>query len=137
MAIVSNRVNPKGEIIPIGFNKMEISSESPSKKYTRQNQPRNQVWNHQCPFPLRQAIKSVNGEGKKVSRDLMKRNVTVQIRSWDKTRGCGSPEVKVPDHGRHAMSSSPVPLKTRRVGKRCTLNLSRAETSYPLVWCDS
>ncbi|GFV08362.1 uncharacterized protein TNCV_327961 [Trichonephila clavipes] len=26
-------------------------------------------------------------------------------------------------------SSSPVPLKTRRVGKRCTLNLSRAETS--------
>ncbi|GFV54675.1 uncharacterized protein TNCV_3843941 [Trichonephila clavipes] len=27
------------------------------------------------------------------------------------------------------MSSSPVPLKTRRVGKRCTLNLSRAQTS--------
>ncbi|GFU16876.1 uncharacterized protein TNCV_1709291 [Trichonephila clavipes] len=25
--------------------------------------------------------------------------------------------------------SSPVPLKTRRVGQRCTLNLSRAETS--------
>ncbi|GFU50243.1 uncharacterized protein TNCV_300781 [Trichonephila clavipes] len=29
--------------------------------------------------------------------------------------------------------SSPVPLKTRRVGQRCTLNLSRAETSYR--WC--
>ncbi|GFV84256.1 uncharacterized protein TNCV_3039161 [Trichonephila clavipes] len=27
------------------------------------------------------------------------------------------------------MSSSPVPLKIRRVGQRCTLNLSRAETS--------
>ncbi|GFW06868.1 uncharacterized protein TNCV_3289671 [Trichonephila clavipes] len=27
------------------------------------------------------------------------------------------------------MSSSPVPLKTRHVGQRCTLNLSRAETS--------
>ncbi|GFY06073.1 hypothetical protein TNCV_3107521 [Trichonephila clavipes] len=27
------------------------------------------------------------------------------------------------------MSSSPVPLRTRRVGQRCTLNLSRAETS--------
>ncbi|GFS76425.1 uncharacterized protein TNCV_1620591 [Trichonephila clavipes] len=27
------------------------------------------------------------------------------------------------------MSSSPVPLKTRRIGQRCTLNLSRAETS--------
>ncbi|GFT15051.1 uncharacterized protein TNCV_4316321 [Trichonephila clavipes] len=26
-------------------------------------------------------------------------------------------------------SLSPVPLKTRRVGQRCTLNLSRAETS--------
>ncbi|GFU65355.1 uncharacterized protein TNCV_2836651 [Trichonephila clavipes] len=31
------------------------------------------------------------------------------------------------------MSSSPVPPKTRRVGQRCTLNLSRAETSSR--WC--
>ncbi|GFS94506.1 uncharacterized protein TNCV_2015171 [Trichonephila clavipes] len=30
-------------------------------------------------------------------------------------------------------SSSPVPLKTRRVGQRCTLNMSRAETSSR--WC--
>ncbi|GFT43222.1 uncharacterized protein TNCV_2520801 [Trichonephila clavipes] len=30
-------------------------------------------------------------------------------------------------------SSSPVPQKTRRVGQRCTLNLSRAETSSH--WC--
>ncbi|GFU15569.1 uncharacterized protein TNCV_1170721 [Trichonephila clavipes] len=30
-------------------------------------------------------------------------------------------------------SSSPVLLKTRRTGKRCTLNLSRAETSSR--WC--
>ncbi|GFY01883.1 uncharacterized protein TNCV_1468701 [Trichonephila clavipes] len=29
--------------------------------------------------------------------------------------------------------SSPVPLKTRRVGQRCTLNLSRAETFSR--WC--
>ncbi|GFT60609.1 uncharacterized protein TNCV_1966851 [Trichonephila clavipes] len=29
--------------------------------------------------------------------------------------------------------SSPVPLKTRRIGQRCTLNLSRAETSSR--WC--
>ncbi|GFV38902.1 uncharacterized protein TNCV_192701 [Trichonephila clavipes] len=47
--------------------------------------------------------------------------------------GCGSPMVKVSDHGRHVMSSSSVPLKTRRVGQRCTLNLSRAETSSR--WC--
>ncbi|GFT24841.1 hypothetical protein TNCV_3021301 [Trichonephila clavipes] len=45
--------------------------------------------------------------------------------SW----GCGSPVVKVSDHGRHVMSLSPVPQKTRCVGQRCTLNLSRTETS--------
>ncbi|GFY31382.1 uncharacterized protein TNCV_4989411 [Trichonephila clavipes] len=44
--------------------------------------------------------------------------------------GCGSPVVKVSDHGRHVMSSNPVPLKTRRVEERCTLNLSRAQTSF-------
>ncbi|GFW40333.1 uncharacterized protein TNCV_1018911 [Trichonephila clavipes] len=49
------------------------------------------------------------------------------------TWGCGSPVVKISDHGRHVMSSSPVPSKTRRVGQRCTLNLSRAETSSR--WC--
>ncbi|GFU80004.1 uncharacterized protein TNCV_578841 [Trichonephila clavipes] len=47
--------------------------------------------------------------------------------------GCGSPVVKESNHGRHVMSSIPVPLKTRRVGQRCTLNLSRAETSSR--WC--
>ncbi|GFU82407.1 uncharacterized protein TNCV_2462901 [Trichonephila clavipes] len=31
-------------------------------------------------------------------------------------------------------SSSPIPLKTHRVGQRCTINLSRAETSSR--WCD-
>ncbi|GFW48524.1 uncharacterized protein TNCV_1110831 [Trichonephila clavipes] len=30
-------------------------------------------------------------------------------------------------------SSNPVPQKTRRVGQRCTLNLSKAETSSR--WC--
>ncbi|GFU50145.1 uncharacterized protein TNCV_640571 [Trichonephila clavipes] len=48
-------------------------------------------------------------------------------------RGCGSTVVKIPYHVRHVMSSSPVPLKIRRVGQRCTLNLSRAETSSR--WC--
>ncbi|GFW18014.1 hypothetical protein TNCV_2281181 [Trichonephila clavipes] len=32
-------------------------------------------------------------------------------------QGCGSPVVKVSDHGRHVMSSSPVPLRTRRERK--------------------
>ncbi|GFV89877.1 uncharacterized protein TNCV_4691061 [Trichonephila clavipes] len=55
--------------------------------------------------------------------------------SKDKTMShdCGSPVDKVPDHGRHVMSSSPVPLNTRRIGQRCTLNLSRAQTSFR--WC--
>ncbi|GFX08032.1 uncharacterized protein TNCV_1237122 [Trichonephila clavipes] len=48
-------------------------------------------------------------------------------------RDCGSPVVRVSDHGRYVMSSSPVPQKIRRVGQRCTLNLSRAETSSR--WC--
>ncbi|GFU78022.1 hypothetical protein TNCV_4855001 [Trichonephila clavipes] len=47
--------------------------------------------------------------------------------------GCGSPVVKVSDHDMPVMSSSRVPLKTHRVGQRCTLNLSRAETSSR--WC--
>ncbi|GFW71060.1 uncharacterized protein TNCV_191511 [Trichonephila clavipes] len=47
--------------------------------------------------------------------------------------GSDSLVVKVSDHGRHVMSSSPVPLKTRHVGQRFPLNLSRAETSYR--WC--
>ncbi|GFV43911.1 hypothetical protein TNCV_1530851 [Trichonephila clavipes] len=47
--------------------------------------------------------------------------------------GCVSPVVKAPDNGRHVMGSTPVPFKTRRVGQRCTLNLSRAETSSH--WC--
>ncbi|GFX97653.1 hypothetical protein TNCV_3065411 [Trichonephila clavipes] len=47
--------------------------------------------------------------------------------------GCGSLVVKVSDRGWHVMSSSPVPLMTGRVGERCTLNLSRTETSSR--WC--
>ncbi|GFU36310.1 hypothetical protein TNCV_559461 [Trichonephila clavipes] len=43
--------------------------------------------------------------------------------------GRGILVVKVSDRGWHGTSSSPVPLKIRRVGKRCTLTLSRAQTS--------
>ncbi|GFW17292.1 hypothetical protein TNCV_1957631 [Trichonephila clavipes] len=41
--------------------------------------------------------------------------------------------VKVSDRGWRVMSLSQVPLKTRRVGQRCTLNLLRALTSSR--WC--
>ncbi|GFX17093.1 uncharacterized protein TNCV_4266191 [Trichonephila clavipes] len=46
------------------------------------------------------------------------------------SRGRGSLVVKVSDPGWHVTSSSPVPLKTRRVGQRCTLNLSRAQKCF-------
>ncbi|GFW96556.1 aminoglycoside phosphotransferase domain-containing protein 1 [Trichonephila clavipes] len=42
----------------------------------------------------------------------------------------GSLVIKVSDRGWLVTSSRPVPLKTRRVGERCTLNLSRAQTSF-------
>ncbi|GFX88995.1 hypothetical protein TNCV_2852951 [Trichonephila clavipes] len=35
-------------------------------------------------FPLRWALESINGKGKKIGKDLMKRNKRVQFRSWDK-----------------------------------------------------
>ncbi|GFU84410.1 RNA-directed DNA polymerase from mobile element jockey [Trichonephila clavipes] len=40
---------------------------------------------------------------------------------------------RVSDRGLPVTSSSPVPLKTRRVGQRCTLNLLRVETFSR--WC--
>ncbi|GFT06469.1 uncharacterized protein TNCV_3356021 [Trichonephila clavipes] len=52
---------------------------------------------------------------------------------YPKDKGRGSLVVKVSHRGRHVMSSSPVPLKTRRVGQRCMLNLSRAQMSCH--WC--
>ncbi|GFY20824.1 hypothetical protein TNCV_1120581 [Trichonephila clavipes] len=55
--------------------------------------------------------------------------ITLVLHTW----GCGGPMVKVSDPGRHVMSSSPVPLKTRRAVERCTLNLSRGQTSS--CWC--
>ncbi|GFX32502.1 hypothetical protein TNCV_2174201 [Trichonephila clavipes] len=51
---------------------------------------------------------------------------------WLDTLTTGLPQPKS-DHGRYVMSSRPVPLKTCRVGQRCTLNLSRAQTSPH--WC--
>ncbi|GFY11541.1 hypothetical protein TNCV_4230101 [Trichonephila clavipes] len=44
-------------------------------------------------------------------------------------QGCGSPVDKESDHGRHAISLSPIPLKSCCVGDTSTSNLSRAQTS--------
>ncbi|GFT33921.1 hypothetical protein TNCV_4384011 [Trichonephila clavipes] len=52
-----------------------------------------------------------------------------RTRTYDILNGRGSRMVKVSDRGWLVTSSSPVPLKTRRVRQRCTLNLSRTQTS--------
>ncbi|GFW72949.1 uncharacterized protein TNCV_830721 [Trichonephila clavipes] len=62
-----------------------------------------------------------------------KSRATVVTFLLEKMGGRGSLVVKVSDRGWHVTSSSPVPLKTRRVGARCTLNLLRAQTSSR--WC--
>ncbi|GFW40450.1 ig domain-containing protein [Trichonephila clavipes] len=49
-----------------------------------------------------------------------------------KSEGSGSPVVKASDHGKHVMSLSPAPLKTRRVRERCTLNVESSNV-LPLV----
>ncbi|GFT09471.1 uncharacterized protein TNCV_5063111 [Trichonephila clavipes] len=59
--------------------------------------------------------------------DRNKQSIFLLKEMW----GCGSPVVKILDHDRHVISSSP--LKTHRVRERCTLNLSRARTSSR--WC--
>ncbi|GFW19628.1 uncharacterized protein TNCV_1605191 [Trichonephila clavipes] len=60
-------------------------------------------------------------------KDLSKTMISIKM------RGHGSLVVKVLDRGWRVMSSSRVPLKTRRVGERFTLNLLRAQTSSH--WC--
>ncbi|GFY32632.1 hypothetical protein TNCV_673871 [Trichonephila clavipes] len=35
-------------------------------------------------FPLRWVLENINGKGKKIGKDLMKRNKRVQFRSWNK-----------------------------------------------------
>ncbi|GFX09879.1 uncharacterized protein TNCV_3565571 [Trichonephila clavipes] len=77
-------------------------------------------------FNFQQRVRSLIGKSSAFyAREFLLRTISIQ--------GCGSPVVRVSDHGRYVMSSSPVPLKTRRVRQRCTLNLSRAETSSR--WC--
>ncbi|GFU20785.1 uncharacterized protein TNCV_4173181 [Trichonephila clavipes] len=73
------------------------------------------------------------------------RESTVKLTETKKTKQFASPYIVSCYGGRGSRryryrivacfvtSSSPVPLKIRRVGQRCTLNLSRAETSSG--WC--
>ncbi|GFW60609.1 kinesin-like protein KIF11 [Trichonephila clavipes] len=77
-------------------------------------------------------VKNKNSDGFeciKVSRLMMSMIATSYAVLFRLQKGCSSPGVKVLDHGRLVMSSTPVPLKTCREGQRCTLNLSRAEMS--------
>ncbi|GFV71472.1 hypothetical protein TNCV_4562241 [Trichonephila clavipes] len=50
---------------------------------------------------------------------------------WRLLRSRGSQVVKVSDHGWRVMSSSPEPLKTRRVGQRCTFKSVESSNIHP------
>ncbi|GFY26712.1 transposon Ty3-I Gag-Pol polyprotein [Trichonephila clavipes] len=63
---------------------------------------------------------------------LPRRHGSLMLKIADSRQGCGSSVVKVSDYGRYVMSSHPVPPKSRSVGQRCTLNLSR-ELKLPSV----
>ncbi|GFW63229.1 hypothetical protein TNCV_581691 [Trichonephila clavipes] len=73
----------------------------------------------------------------KCSMDLNQHGMSNPFQSTQtsSTKCLNGPVVKISDHSRHVMNSSPVPLKTHRVGQRGTLNLSRTETSSR--WCGS
>ncbi|GFV39459.1 uncharacterized protein TNCV_4796561 [Trichonephila clavipes] len=103
------------------IHKTVCKEESRWKKWTETN-----IEEKRCKWKKKFAKKPESG-AKTVKLDFALNPVSNSI------MGCGSPVVKVSNHGRHVMSSIQVPLKTRRVGQRCTLNLSRAETSSR--WC--
>ncbi|GFU64578.1 uncharacterized protein TNCV_305171 [Trichonephila clavipes] len=104
-------------------------------KYKKTKFPQNSSFNGSLrnlptKFNVRRAYSSKAGFFKK---NLKRPIIFLGSRFPQCSSGCGSPVVKVSDHGRHGMSSSPVPLNTRRVGQRCTLNLLTAQTSSR--WC--
>ncbi|GFY32318.1 hypothetical protein TNCV_3558261 [Trichonephila clavipes] len=63
----------------------------------------------------------------------MSRNSTLQTSALWTDRERGSLAVKVSDRGELVTNSSSVLLMTRRVGERCTLNMSRVQASSR--WC--
>ncbi|GFV11715.1 uncharacterized protein TNCV_977041 [Trichonephila clavipes] len=67
-----------------------------------------------------------------ISNDII-RNIQETKEARDRFAGYDSLGVKVLDRRWHVTSLSPVPLKTRREGERCTFNLLRAQTSS--LWC--
>ncbi|GFV67235.1 hypothetical protein TNCV_3669901 [Trichonephila clavipes] len=72
------------------------------------------------------AVLPQNWDGVKLNRTV---NLMV-FKAMDNDRGGrNSRVIKVCVRGWQVTSSSPVPLKARRVGERCALNMSRAQTS--------
>ncbi|GFV46204.1 uncharacterized protein TNCV_2390841 [Trichonephila clavipes] len=72
----------------------------------------------------------VKRSGKGDSPAGLKKNAGKVLRDWG---GHGSRVVKVSDRGWPCHEFEPITTKDRRVGERCTLNLSRAQTSTR--WC--
>ncbi|GFV73400.1 paired domain-containing protein [Trichonephila clavipes] len=75
-------------------------------------------------YELVSEIKRSDNESTTVSKSSSSSQSFEMVRG-----GRGSLVVKVSNRGWYVTSSSPVPLKTRRVRERCTLNLSRSQMS--------
>ncbi|GFT32844.1 hypothetical protein TNCV_5038901 [Trichonephila clavipes] len=88
-----------------------LSSSVPSSVIV--NRLPNDPSNLQCPLLLNVSINMLN-------------HSLAAVAEWSKYRIVAG----------HVTSSSPVPLKTRSLGDRCTLNLSRAQTrpTVDMVW---
>ncbi|GFW12093.1 hypothetical protein TNCV_4531581 [Trichonephila clavipes] len=79
-------------------------------------------------------IRALTGEWDKLPQQLLDNVVQSMPGPILGYRGSSSLVVKVTDSWlAYHVISSPVPLKTHRVGAQCTLNLSRARTSTH--WC--
>ncbi|GFX94690.1 hypothetical protein TNCV_4799671 [Trichonephila clavipes] len=64
---------------------VQVSGESPEKNTHGETNIGIDFRSVSIHFPLRWALESIYGKGKKIGKDLMKRNKRVQFRSWDKT----------------------------------------------------
>ncbi|GFW34919.1 hypothetical protein TNCV_978571 [Trichonephila clavipes] len=83
-------------------------------------------------YTLRRSLQSDHNDARSIA--FSQRSSSTLL---NEDKGCGSPVVKVSDHGRHVMSSSPVLLKDPPY--RAAMHIKSVENLNvpPLVWCGS
>ncbi|GFV61924.1 hypothetical protein TNCV_4107281 [Trichonephila clavipes] len=95
---------------PFESLQLSVSRESSDDEYTRQSQSleRRQAEKYETKPMVANSVPSMKAS-LPILQVTLQADLVVTV--------CGSPVVKKLDHGRHVMSSSPVPLKTCRVGE--------------------